>query len=164
LDHILAEGQKGLEFLPRLKAAAAHVPIIIISGTLDIRDRLQALQGPRSAHYVLEKPVDLEELERTVEVALSECGLAETISTLQSLERAEQIESNEPERRFVERLARQHEILKRLRGAADKPNISALAREFHVSRKTIHRDLQELVRRRQIDPAVYPEWRAESVD
>src|SRR2546426_504994 len=62
LDHILAEGEKGLDFLPQLKAAAAHVPIIVISGTLKIQEQLAALQGPRAAHYVLEKPVDLDEL------------------------------------------------------------------------------------------------------
>jgi len=62
--------------------------------------------------------------------------------------------------RFVERLARQHELLKRLRGASDKPNISALAREFNVARKTIHRDLHDLIQRGQLDAAVYPEWKA----
>jgi CheY-like chemotaxis protein len=34
LDNILNEGERGLELLPRLKDAAAHVPVIIISGTL----------------------------------------------------------------------------------------------------------------------------------
>ena len=67
LDHVLEAGEKGLEFLPRLKAAAAHVPVILISGTLRIREQLAALQGPRAAHYFLEKPVDLDELDRIVE-------------------------------------------------------------------------------------------------
>lgn len=162
LDHILAGGERGTDFLPRLKEVAAHVPVIIISGTLGIRDQLKALQGPRSAHYVLEKPVDLDELERTVEIALTECGMAETIRALESLERAELIESNEPERRFVERLARQHELLKRLRRTSDKPNISALAREFNVARRTIHRDLHDLILRGQLDAAMYPEWKSEA--
>lgn len=160
LDHILGGGEKGVDFLPRLKQVAAHVPVIIISGTLDLRGQLRALQGPRAAHYVIEKPVDLVELERTVEIALTECGLAETIRSLESLERAERIDSNEPERRFVERLARQHELLKRLRGTSEKPNISAFAREFNVSRKTIHRDLHDLIQRGQLDAAVYPDWKA----
>jgi len=164
LDHVLADGERGVEFLPRLKAVAAHVPVIVISGTLDIKTQLKALQGPRAAHYVLEKPVDLDELERTVEIALTECGMAEMIRALESLERAEQIESNEPERRFVERLARQHELLKRLRGTSDKPNISALAREFSVARKTIHRDLHDLIQRGQLDAVVYPEWKSEAAD
>lgn len=160
LDHVLQNGEKGADFLPKLKAAAAHVPFIIISGTLGLKDQLKVLQGPMSAHFVLEKPVDLDELESTVKTALAECGLGETIRALQSLERAEKIESNEPERRFTERLARQHEMLKRLRGAAERPNISHLSREFNVSRKTIHRDLHDLIQRGQLDSAVYPEWKS----
>ena len=158
LDQILADGERGVEFLPRLKELAGHVPIIIISGTLDIQGQLKALQGPRAAHYVLEKPVVLEELEATIETALNECGVAETVHELRSLERAERIAPNEPERRFVERLGRQTELLKRLRGATEKPNITVLAADFNVSRRTIHRDLQDLVQRGQIDAAVYPDW------
>ncbi len=161
LDNILDDGEKGLEFLPKLKTVAAHVPVIMISGTLQIREKLAALQGPRSAHYVLEKPVDLDELDRTVEIALTECGMGEAIRALQSLERAEKIESSEPDRRFTERLARQHELIKRLRGSAERPNISSLAREFTVSRKTIIRDLQDLIRRGQLPEEIYPEWKQE---
>lgn len=158
LDHILAGGELGTDFLPRLKDAAAHVPVIIISGTLDIKGKLEALQGPRSAHYVIEKPVDLDELEQTVETALNECGLAETVRSLQSLERAEKIESNEPERRFAERLARQSELLKRLRMSARRPNITHLAAEYNVSRRTIIRDLNDLIQRGQLDREIYPDW------
>jgi DeoR/GlpR family transcriptional regulator of sugar metabolism len=43
-----------------------------------------------------------------------------------------------------------------------RPNISALAREFRVARRTIIRDLQELIRRGQLNPEVYPEWEDES--
>src|SRR5262245_1809047 len=46
LDNVLAQGELGTAFLPRLKAVAAHVPIIIISGTLDIAGQLRILQGP----------------------------------------------------------------------------------------------------------------------
>lgn len=164
LDNILDDGEKGLEFLPKLKSVAAHVPVIMISGTLQIREKLAALQGPRSAHYVLEKPVDLDELDRTVEIALTECGMGEAIRALQSLERAEKIESSEPDRRFTERLARQHELIKRLRGSTERPNISSLAREFTVSRKTIIRDLQDLIRRGQLPEEIYPEWKQEVND
>lgn len=160
LDHILADGELGTDFLPRLKDAAAHVPIIVISGTLDIKGRLDALQGPRAAHYVIEKPVDLDELEATVKTAIDECGMAETVRSLRSLERAEKIEDNEPERRFTERLARQAELLKRLRGTSERPNISRLANEFKVARKTIIRDLQDLIQRGQLDASTYPEWTA----
>jgi len=161
LDNILEEGEKGLEFLPRLKAIAAHVPIIMISGTLQIREKLSALQGPRSAHYILEKPVDLDELDQTVEIALTECGFGETVAALQSLERAEKIASTEPDRRFTERLARQHELIKRLRSTEGRPNISGLSRDFNVSRKTIIRDLQDLIRRGQLPEEIYPEWKQE---
>lgn len=162
LDNILDAGERGADFLPRLKAAAAHVPVIMISGTLQIRDQLQVLQGPRSAHYVLEKPVDLDELEKTVEIALTECGFAETVAALRSLEQAEKIDVSEPDRRFTERLARQHEMIKRLRGATERPNISSLARSFSVSRKTIIRDLQDLIRRGQLAEEVYPDWKLEA--
>jgi DNA-binding NtrC family response regulator len=160
LDHVLADGEFGADFLPKLKDAAAHVPVIVISGTLDIAGRLEALQGPRAAHYVIEKPVDIDELEATVKTALDECGLAETVRALQSLERAEKIENNEPERRFTERLARQNELLKRLRGAEERPNISRLSEEFKVSRRTIIRDLHDLIQRGQLDAEVYPDWNA----
>ena len=158
LDHALADGERGANFIPRLKTLAAHVPIIIISGTLGLAEQVQALQGPLSAHYTLAKPIRLEEFEATVDRALTECGMGEAVKMLRSLERAEKIEGNEPERRFTERLERQHEIMNRLRAANGRPNVSALAREFNVARKTIQRDLHDLVQRGQIDPAIYPEW------
>ena len=164
LDNILDAGEKGLNFLPQLKNVAAHVPVIMISGTLQIREKLAALQGPRSAHYILEKPVDLDELDKTVEIALTECGLGETVAALQSLERAEKIDSSEPDRRFTERLSRQHEMIKRLRDSKDRPNISGLARDFNVSRKTIIRDVQDLIRRGQLPEEIYPEWKQEMAD
>ena len=158
LDHVLSDGELGVQFMPRLKAVAAHVPIIVVSGTLDLQGKLEALQGPGSAHYVIEKPVDLDELEKTVEIALTECGFAEMISMLQSVERAEGKEASEPEHQFTARLARQHKLLVQLRRASTKPNISHLAGEYGVARKTIIRDLQDLIRRGQLDAAVYPEW------
>jgi DNA-binding response OmpR family regulator len=164
LDNILDAGERGVDFLPKLKSVAAHVPIIVISGTLKIQEQLAALQGPRSAHFTLDKPVDLDELDRTVEIALTECGFAETIAALQSLERAEKIESSEPDRRFTERLARQYEMIKRLRGSAARPNISELARDFNVARKTIIRDLQDLIQRGQLPEEIYPEWNQENAN
>ncbi|HXG47270.1 MAG TPA: response regulator [Methylomirabilota bacterium] len=158
LDQVLANGERGTDFLPRLKDAAAHVPIVIVSGTLDIAGRLQALQGSRAAHYVLEKPVDVPALRNIVHRAITECGLDETVRSLQSLERAEKIGHHDPERRFTERLARQNELLKRLRGTGTKPNITHLAGEFGVSRKTILRDLHDLIQRGQLHESVYPDW------
>jgi DNA-binding NtrC family response regulator len=158
LDHLLADGEKGTDFLPKLKDVAAHVPVIVISGTLDIAGRLKALQGSRSAHYTIEKPVDIHELKKTVQQALEECGLDETVRALRSLERAEKIESSDPERRFTERLSRQNELLKRLRETTGKPNITHLAAEFNVSRKTILRDLHDLVQRGQLDATIHSDW------
>ena len=164
LDHILADGEKGTDFLPRLKAVAAHVPIIVVSGTLDIQGALKALQGPHHAHYVIEKPVSLEELRSTVEVAITECGMAETIRMLQSLERAERVQALGMERRFTRRLDRQHDLLKRLRKTTERPNISELARGYEVGRKTIIRDLHDLIRRGQLDARIYPEWKSAAAE
>lgn len=154
LDHVLAQGELGLEALPRLKRAAAHVPIIVISGTLAVTEQLQALQGAESAHYVLEKPVGLKQLRDTVKRALDECGFGEMVRSLQSLERAELINTGERERVFTERLARQHDLLKRLRGTTEKPNLTLLAADYKVDRRTIRRDLHDLVQRCQLPPLV----------
>jgi CheY-like chemotaxis protein len=157
LDHILEGSERGLDFLPRLKTVAIHVPVIVISGSLNVKQQLAALSGPRAAHYALEKPVDIDELERTVEIALTECGMGEIVTWLQALERMDKVDGDEPDRRFTERLARQHTMLQALRLSGERPNISALARQYHVSRKTILRDVRELIHRGQLDPAVYPE-------
>jgi DNA-binding NtrC family response regulator len=164
LDHLLAEGERGTDFLPHLKEAAAHVPIIVISGSLNLRQQLQAVQGPRAAHYVLEKPVDLDELERTVEIALTECGMGEAVRMLQSLEKAEKLGQDEPDRRVTERLTRQHDMLKKVRGTGERPNVSALSRAYQVSRKTIIRDLRELIQRGQLPEAIFPEWEQTRAD
>jgi DeoR/GlpR family transcriptional regulator of sugar metabolism len=60
--------------------------------------------------------------------------------------------------RATDRLARQNRLLELLEKSQERPNISALAREFKVARRTIIRDLQELIRRGQLKPEVYPEW------
>lgn len=154
LDHVLAAGELGTDYLPRLKTTAAHVPIVVISGTLDIGGQLHALQGPASADYVIEKPVDIDLLERTVRTAIDECGLAQAVRMLRSLEQAERIEDSERERLFTERLSRQVELLKRLRTATQPPNLSLLAADFRVDRRTIRRDLHDLIQRGQLDPRV----------
>ena len=156
LDHILAAGERGAEFMPALKARAGHVPIVLITGTLNVASQLKALQGADSAHFLIEKPVDLNELRTVINRATDECGLAEAVRSIRSLERAEMIRTSEPERQFSERLARQHELIKRLRANAEqRANVSALAREFRVSRRTIARDLQDLITRGQLDPSMY---------
>jgi DeoR/GlpR family transcriptional regulator of sugar metabolism len=60
--------------------------------------------------------------------------------------------------RSTDRLSRQNQILELVCQSPDRPNISALARQFKVARRTIIRDLQELIRRGQLKPEVYPEW------
>src|SRR5687768_10723546 len=62
LDHILDEGDLGLDYLPELKELLPHVPIMIVSGALEVHQQMSALQGPRRAHYMINKPVDLNEL------------------------------------------------------------------------------------------------------
>jgi DNA-binding NtrC family response regulator len=158
LDHVLAHGERGAEFIPALKARAAHVPIVVVSGTLDLRGQIEALQGPLAASFILEKPISLETFVSTVKKALGSCGMGEAIAMLRSMEKAEKIESNEPERRFTERLHRQHEILNRVRKSGERPNVSALSREFNVARKTIQRDLHDLVKRGQLEAALFPDW------
>jgi DNA-binding response OmpR family regulator len=158
LDHVLEAGERGLDFLPEFKELLPHVPVIIVSGALEVRQQMSALQGPRRAHYCLPKPVDIRELKRTVETALKECTGTEIIRQFEALERSRRIDAPGLLSRSTDRLARQNEILARLGRAGTRPNISALARQFKVARRTIIRDLQELIRRGQLPPAVYPEW------
>ncbi|MGA2240492.1 MAG: response regulator [Verrucomicrobiota bacterium] len=158
LDHVLAEGELGLDFLPEFKELLPHVPIIIVSGALEVRQQMAALQGPRRAHYCLPKPVDVHALRRTVETALHECGETEVVRQFEALERSRRVDAQELFSRSTDRLTRQNHIVERLGKTRERPNISALAREFKVARRTVIRDLQELIRRGQLPPEVYPEW------
>jgi DNA-binding NtrC family response regulator len=158
LDHVLEEGERGLDFLPEFKELLPHVPVIIVSGALEVRQQMAALQGPRRAHYCLPKPVDIHELKRTVEIAIKECSDAEVIRQFEALERSRRVDARELFSRSTDRLARQNALLTRLGKSNERPNISSLAREFKVARRTIIRDLQELIRRGQLASSVYPEW------
>ena len=158
LDHVLEHGERGLDFLPEFKELLPHVPVIIVSGALEVRQQMAALQGPRRAHYCLPKPVDIRELKRTIETALKECSDQEIIRQFEALERSRRIDALELLSRSTDRLARQNEILAHLGKSRERPNISALARDFKVARRTIIRDLQELIRRGQLPADVYPEW------
>ena len=158
LDHVLAGGELGLEFLPEFKELMPHVPIIIVSGALEVRQQMAALQGPRRAHYCLPKPVDIRELKRTIAIALKECSDTEIIRQFESLERARRIDAQELLSRSTDRLSRQNRLVEIIGKSDERPNISALARDFKVARRTIIRDLQELIRRGQLKPEVYPEW------
>jgi len=158
LDHVLDRGELGLEFLPELKELVPFVPIIIVSGALEVHQQLQALQGPRRAHYCLTKPVDIRELRRTVETALQECGEPELVRQLEALERSHRVDALDLFSRSTDRLSRQNQILQVVGKSMERPNVSALSRQFGVARRTIIRDLQELIRRGQLKPEIYPDW------
>ncbi|MGA2802394.1 MAG: response regulator [Verrucomicrobiota bacterium] len=159
LDHVLSEGELGLDFLPEFKELLPFVPIIIVSGALEVHQQFKALQGPRRAHYCLTKPVDIHELVRTVQTALKECGEKETVRQFEALERSRRVDAQELFSRSTDRLSRQNRIRELLKKSKERPNVSALAREFKVARRTIIRDLQELIRRGELKPEVYPEWK-----
>jgi DNA-binding NtrC family response regulator len=158
LDHVLADGELGLNFLPEFKELLPFVPIIVVSGALEVHQQLRALQGPRRAHYCLPKPVDIHELQQTVETALAECGQREAVRQFEALERSRRVDALEIFSRSTDRLSRQNRILELLSASKDRPNISALARQFGVARRTIIRDLQELIRRGQLAAESYPDW------
>ncbi len=158
LDHILARGELGLDFLPEMKDLLPYVPVIIVSGALEVHQQINALQGPRRAHYCLTKPLDLNELHRTIQTALAECGATEIVRQFEALERSKRADIADLLSRSTDRLSRQTEIRRQLQDARDRPNISALARRFKVARRTIIRDLQELIRRGEIPAEIYPRW------
>ena len=158
LDHVLDKGELGLEFLPELKELLPFVPIVIVSGALEVHQQMDALQGPRRAHYCLTKPVDVHVLKRTVETALKECGEHEAVRQFEALERSHRVDALDLFSRSTDRLSRQTRIRQLVGKSRERPNISALARQFGVARRTIIRDLQELIRRGQLKPEVYPEW------
>jgi len=164
LDHVLAEGELGLEFLPEFKELLPHVPIIIVSGALEVHQQLAALQGPRRAHYCLTKPVDVHDLKRTVATALKECGEKEAVRQFEALERSHRVDALDLFSRSTDRLSRQTLIRQMLAATDERPNISALARQFKVARRTIIRDLQELIRRGELAPEVYPKWQSDDHD
>ena len=161
LDHILGKGELGLDYLGEFKELLPHVPVIVVSGALEVHQQIGALQGPRRAHYCITKPVDLEDLKRTVQTALRECGATEVVRQFEALERSKRADVEDLLSRSTDRLARQTQIRQMLARVEDRPNISALARQFKVARRTIIRDLQELIRRRELDPEVYPKWQSD---
>jgi DNA-binding NtrC family response regulator len=158
LDHVLAEGELGLDFLPEFKEVLPFVPIIVVSGALEVHQQIRALQGPRRAHYCLPKPVDIHELQQTVEIALAECGQSEAVRQFEALERSRRVDALEMFSRSTDRLSRQNRIRDLIGGSRQRPNISVLARQFGVARRTIIRDLQEMIRRGQLSAEIYPEW------
>ncbi len=164
LDHILAAGQLGLDYLPQFRELMPHVPVVIISGVLELSQQMKALQGPRRAHYVLAKPVDVVDLRKIIQTALEECGETEIVRRFEALERSKRSDVEALLSRSTDRLSRQNDILSLVKKSDARPNVSALARQFRVARKTIIRDLQELIRRGQLAPEVFPKWEAPDED
>jgi hypothetical protein len=145
-DYELVRARNGSEALDQIPR---HPPNLLI---------LDHMQGPRRAHYCLPKPVDVHELRRTVDTALKECGETEAVRQFEALERARRVDAQELFSRSTDRLNRQNHLREMVRQSTERPNISALARQFGVARRTIIRDLQELIRRGQLPPEIYPEW------
>lgn len=164
LDHVLENGEQGLNFLPEFRELLPFVPVIVASGALEAHQKLEALQGSRRAHFLINKPVDLNELKEKVETALKECGEREAVRTFEALERSKRIDKEDLLSRSADRLSRQSTIRRQLEGRNERPNISALSRQFRVARRTIMRDLQELIRRGELPAEIYPEWEAESAE
>ena len=158
LDHILDQGDLGLDYLPELKELLPHVPIVVVSGALEVQQQINALQGPRRAHFALSKPIDLNVLKNTVSTALKECGEREVLRGFEALERSKRIDAEFLFSRSTDRLSRQTEIRRLVGNSTGRPNVSALARQFRVARRTIIRDLQELIRRGELAPEVFPKW------
>src|SRR5207249_11945166 len=128
------------------------VPIIIVSGALEVHQRMDARQGPLRAHYCLTQPVDVRALKKTVATALKECGEKEAVRQFEALERSRRVDAQELFSRSTGRLSRQNEIWEFVGKSRERPNISALARHLNVAPRTIIRDLQELLRRAPLQP------------
>ena len=121
-------------------------------------------RGRAAPIFAITKPVDVHELAQTVQVALEQCGEAEVIRRFEALERSKRIDVEALLSRSVDRLSRQTEILAMVKKSSGRPNISALARQFRVARRTIIRDLQELIRRDQLPPEAFPKWESMETD
>src|SRR5258708_7034490 len=95
LDHVLENGEQGLDFLGNFREVLPHVPIIIVSGALEVHQQFDALQGPRRAHYCITKPVDVKHLKKKIETALHECGEAEVVRSFEALERSKRVDAQD---------------------------------------------------------------------
>ncbi len=67
---VLMPGMKGLDVLTRLHETHPHLPIILLTGQGTTRDGIEGMQ--RGAFAYLSKPVDLQELLRTLEEAMEQ--------------------------------------------------------------------------------------------
>ena len=83
---------------------------------------------------------------------------SEVLRGFEALERSKRIDAEFLFSRSTDRLSRQTEIRRMVSNSTGRPNVSALARQFRVARRTIIRDLQELIRRGELAPEVFPKW------
>src|SRR5215467_7374647 len=79
LDHVLSDGELGLDFLPELKELLPFVPIIVVSGALEMHQQIRALQRPPRAHLCLPKQQNQNQHKKTVEIAITESGEKELV-------------------------------------------------------------------------------------
>src|ERR1041384_7820752 len=122
LDHVLAKGELGLDFLPELKELLPFVPIVIVSGALEVHQQLEALQGPRRAHYCLTKPVDVHALKKTVATALKEGGERGAVRHFEALGRSRRVDALDLFSRSTDRLSRQNRIRDSIGKSRERPN------------------------------------------
>jgi len=69
---ILMPGMKGLDVLTRLRETHPQIPVILLTGQGTTRDGIEGMH--RGAFAYLTKPVDLEELLRTLSEAMERGG------------------------------------------------------------------------------------------
>ncbi|MBZ4685099.1 MAG: response regulator receiver protein [Desulfomicrobiaceae bacterium] len=69
---ILMPGMKGLDVLTRLRETHPQIPVILLTGQGTTRDGIEGMY--RGAFAYLTKPVDLEELLRTLSEAMERGG------------------------------------------------------------------------------------------
>ena len=89
---------------------------------------------------------------------VKKAGETEVLRGFEALERSKRIDAEFLFSRSTDRLSRQTEIRRLVANSKERPNVSALARKFRVARRTIIRDLQELIRRGEVAPEVFPKW------
>ena len=116
------------------------------------RVKLRGTRGSPSREQIVLRPLD---------VSLAECGETEVVRQFEALERSKRLDAQELLSRSTDRLSRQTQIRQLLANSDERPNISALSRQFKVARRTIIRDLQELIRRGELGPEVYPRWQSD---
>ena len=135
------------------------MPIIIVSGALEVHQQMEALAGtaPRSLlpHQAAWTFANSNAPSRPPS---RNAANTEVVRQFEALERSHRVDALDLFSRSTDRLSRQNRIRELIGKSRERPNISALAREFNVARRTIIRDLQELIRRGQLKPEVYPEW------